>query len=130
FSATLDQVVEPGWFVTATATDPAGNTTAFSNCAVVTGASAPGQTGLRLISLEVVPASLPPLASTTPITSVATPADQTVPSPLDPSNKDQFFASIAGGLGVQTPLERTLPSGISQTDAAWTDELLSPMAQG
>jgi hypothetical protein len=37
FTAVFDTAVPPGEFITATATDPANNTSAFSNCAAVTG---------------------------------------------------------------------------------------------
>ncbi|HEV3204021.1 MAG TPA: hypothetical protein VGY77_06550, partial [Gemmataceae bacterium] len=45
FSITFDGAVDPGRFITATATDPGGNTSQFSQCAEVTGPNSPGWPG-------------------------------------------------------------------------------------
>jgi hypothetical protein len=56
FTATLSSAVAPGQFVTATATDPAGNTSTFSNCQVVAGSNFPSTTGIvRLFILDPIP---------------------------------------------------------------------------
>jgi hypothetical protein len=70
FTVTLNQEVDPGQFITATATDPAGNTSTFSNCQVVSGAATPGHliTGTTAHRGTSTPQFLPGVAGPSPNT--------------------------------------------------------------
>jgi hypothetical protein len=70
FTVTLNQEIDPGQFITATATDPAGNTSTFSNCQVVSGADTPGHliTGTTAHRGTSTPQFLPGVASPSPNT--------------------------------------------------------------
>jgi hypothetical protein len=57
FSLTVAIGVDPGQFIAATATDPAGNTSQFSQCAEVKGPALPSTSGVGLVGLT--PTELP-----------------------------------------------------------------------
>ena len=88
FTFTVAIPVDPGQFVAATATDPAGNTSQFSACAQVTGVGA-SLLGLATSARPSDPATPPEPISASPSMPLLTPA-------LNLQSQDAFFTAIPG----------------------------------
>jgi titin len=98
FSLTVAISIDPGQFVAATATDPAGNTSAFSVCLTIgAGGTLPRWQGQIATSAELYLAAPPgPLVETGPAhATVPAPAAEAFPvtAPL----RDRFFMDLAPG---------------------------------
>jgi hypothetical protein len=99
FMITLNQEVDPGQFITATATDPGGNTSTFSNCQVVSGPTAAGQVSGSGISVEMLSGVYQLLPSSTFATSAVAVRDPKVPITRVQSASDEFYTSVSDKSG-------------------------------
>jgi hypothetical protein len=115
--ATFATSVDPGQFVTATATDPAGNTSAFSAGVVVNGRTSPNGGGARFLSLGFEPAGFQALLSPTPLTAPAGFSDGVVQHPVDSQNMDSSVAGIPAGMAdFQSPVYVSRLLGVSERE--------------
>ncbi len=130
FSLTVAVAVDPGRFITATATDPDGNTSAFSACVAVTGSrsrgkisqSAQAATLGRTVAGLAGPARLQVLWATgsvneTPADQAGRPASSGIASPASRtsgSDTDWFFGSVSREL-----------LALDGVGATWTDAIFA-----
>jgi hypothetical protein len=106
FTVTLNQEVDPGQFITATATDPAGNTSTFSNCQEVTAGVAPSQGGTGRVS-TVSSALVIVLPSST--SGFVARVKNAVQGHPDQTRLDNSFGGIANGDGTCAESRLLLP---------------------
>jgi hypothetical protein len=106
FTVTLNQEVDPGQFITATATDPQGNTSTFSNCQEVTAGVAPSQAGTGRVSTVSSALGFVLPSSTSGFTAPVKDAMQSGP---DQTSLDNCFAGIANGDGTWAESRSVLP---------------------
>jgi hypothetical protein len=113
FTVTLSVGVDPSQFVTATATDPTGNTSEFSNCVAVSMPTSPGASTASLIALGTGPGGSPAVAASNPGTTSARTSTGEVPATRERLPVDGFLAADHQG----TPTARPSLTGGTPTPA-------------
>jgi titin len=114
FTFTVAIPVDPGQFISATATDPNGNTSQFSACVVVTQANFPDWTALSPIPSDLRPRLTPVLPSIVVIADfVVAPVVDEPPNP-SAQKLDQYFTDVTQDRD-SLPAPSVIPTAVSPT---------------